>query len=334
MSDSLLNVLIVGCGNIAGGFDTAADPNELPCTHAGAYRRDGRFNITACVEPDDAKRNLFMRTWEIPEGFQNIEEAKSSGLKIDIASICSPTRFHKDNVLAAIELQPKLIFCEKPVSESLEDTHSLISACDDANILLAINHTRRWDPEIQKLKQQLSNEDYGELRSVTGYYNKGILNNGSHLIDLLCYLLGDLHVLATAPGYADYSELDPSIPALLQSQNGVPIHLVTGHAEDYALFELQLISTNGVLLMRDGGMSWLNRRPTESIRFSGYRVIDSGTEYSGGYKQAMLNAVDDLYHAVHKGTIPASNGNSAYTAQKICAQILQSQNILQSTKDI
>jgi len=35
---------------IAGAFDLAA-LQELPYTHAGAYLRDGRFSLVACVEP-------------------------------------------------------------------------------------------------------------------------------------------------------------------------------------------------------------------------------------------------------------------------------------------
>ena len=53
-----LDTLIVGCGNIAGAFDFGRD--GLPSTHAGAYSQHGRFNITACVDPDKKKLDNFI----------------------------------------------------------------------------------------------------------------------------------------------------------------------------------------------------------------------------------------------------------------------------------
>ena len=61
------SVLIVGCGKIAGGFDEGRPVGDSPLTHAGAYIRDGRFNIVACVEPDDNRRSEFMAAWDVPK---------------------------------------------------------------------------------------------------------------------------------------------------------------------------------------------------------------------------------------------------------------------------
>ena len=49
-------VLIVGCGNIAGGFDHEQPGTDTPFTHAGAYCRHGGFALAACVEPDAERR--------------------------------------------------------------------------------------------------------------------------------------------------------------------------------------------------------------------------------------------------------------------------------------
>ena len=48
-----LRVLIVGCGNIAGLFDQERSHYDFPYTHAGAYIRDGRCSLAACVEADE-----------------------------------------------------------------------------------------------------------------------------------------------------------------------------------------------------------------------------------------------------------------------------------------
>jgi predicted dehydrogenase len=322
VSDRSLNVIIVGCGNIAGGFDMGINNTEQPCSHAGAYKLDGRYTLQACVEPDDDKRKLFMQYWGVPQGFRTIDEALQANLSIDVVSVCSPTAFHKDDVNAAIQFNPRLIFCEKPVTKSSQQTRQLINACQKAGVLLAVNHTRRWDPDLLKLKQDLVAKTYGELRSVVGFYNKGTLNNGSHLIDLLHFLLGDLEIIATGEGVIDLSPDDPTIPALLRSTGGVMVHMVAANANDYSLFELQLICSNRVLTMRDGGMSWHTRKPESSSRFNGYRVLDAGMLRSGGYPKAMTRAVANIYQALVGSDDLASSGDSAYKAQKMCEDLV------------
>ena len=52
----MLKVLVIGCGNIAGGFDANIKAGAMPRTHAGAYAAQGQFSIQTCVEPDADKR--------------------------------------------------------------------------------------------------------------------------------------------------------------------------------------------------------------------------------------------------------------------------------------
>ena len=184
-----LDVLIIGCGNIAGGFDVVRAPDAAPFTHAGAFRRHGRYRLSACVEPDGVRRSEFMRHWGVPNGYPTINDAVESGFRFDVVSVCSPTDCHANDVRVALRLQPRLIFCEKPVTPSVATTAGLVQACEEAGVLLAVNHTRRWDPEVTRIRSELARGVWGPVRTVVGLYNKGVLNNGSHMIDLLHHLL-------------------------------------------------------------------------------------------------------------------------------------------------
>src|SRR5947207_11364349 len=151
-----LRVLIVGCGKIAGGFDSAREsPGELPLTHAGAYARDGRFQLTGCVDPDDERRRAFMRYWDIAVGFRSIDEVTLSHQQFDVISICSPTECHAHDLQVSLRLRPKLIFCEKPVTTSAVQTESLVKQCSESNLPLAVNYTRRWDPAVSDLRDAI-----------------------------------------------------------------------------------------------------------------------------------------------------------------------------------
>jgi predicted dehydrogenase len=319
-----LRALIVGCGRIAGGFDAARkDAAELPLTHAGAYTRDGRFEIAGCVEPDGDRRLAFMTRWGIPAGFRTIEEAKSSGIRFDVISICSPTHSHAHDLEVSLNIRPRLIFCEKPVTGSAAQTEQMIERCRKAEIPLAVNYTRRWDPSIADLKAGIEAQRWGRLRCAVGHYNKGLLNNGSHLLDLLVYLLGPLRVVKAGKPVHDYTPEDPSVPAWLEAADELPVHLVCGHAADFALFELELVFSDAVITMEEGGLFWRERRPVDSALFQGYRVLGESTRRPGGYELASLRSIDNIFRAIHEGHELASSGESAVAAQRLCEQVKQ-----------
>lgn len=316
-----LRVLIVGCGNIAGGFDQEHSAHCLPYTHAGAYVRDGRFKIAGCVEPDDNRRNEFMAKWAVPIGFHSIDEILNSNYHFDVISICSPTLVHSHHLEISLRLNPKLIFCEKPVTTALEETKTFVDECHKQNILLAVNYTRRWDPDISKLQASIHNGEWGILRSIIGLYNKGILNNGSHMLDLLHMLVGPMEISKVGKPIYDFFPNDPSVSVWLYGHEDLPVHLTCAHAGDFAVFELQLIFSHGILTMEDGGMFWRERRVKDSDIFKGYRTLSKGVRKNGQYSHAMLQAVNNIYQAITVGEPLASTGDSALSAQRVCEQI-------------
>lgn len=322
MPKKILNVLIVGCGNIAGGFDLNYEGPLSPCTHAGAFTEDPRFTIIACLDPDEKKTRKFKDKWDIPYIFSDFESVLTSDVDVDVVSLCSPTQYHHADIKAALSLNPILIFCEKPITTSFSESFDSVNLCDQQGVLLAVNYNRRWDNNIIKLKEDINSHTYGQLHSVVGLYNKGILNNGSHLLDMLHYLLGELHIQSTLSAKNDYFDNDPSVSAMLVSDKKIPIHLVTADAKDYAIFEVQFIFSSGILTMLDGGLVWSKRKTVASERYEQYTVLDSGSQYQGGLSDTMLNAVDNIYHAVTEGAELNSTGRSALLSQRLCEDMI------------
>lgn len=317
----MLNTLIVGAGRIAAGFDETRPATALPLTHAGAYRAHGGFALAACIEPDPARRAAFMAHWGVSHGFRHISEALQSGMSFEVISICSPTSEHLSDLLTCASFRPRLIFCEKPLCSRVEDAQHAVDSLRGQGIALAVNHNRRWDRDVQKLRSQMARGHWGELRSASGVYNKGILNNGGHLLDLLQFLLGELAVVHVGRPVPDFWPDDPSVPALLSTARGIPVTLNCAHAADYALFEMQLIFEGGVVCMEEGGLRWRVRRPTGSSEFSGYRTLDAGESRAGDYMHALSNAVQNINDAVLRGAALASTGETALSAQRLCQQI-------------
>jgi len=320
-NDVMQTVLIVGCGNIAGGFD--GDGGDVALTHAGAYCKHGSFRLAGCVDPDADRRGAFQQRWAVEHAYASLPEALESGIRFDVISICSPTPQHANDLRMVLRKPPRLVFCEKPLATGIEEVSALVAACRDSRTLLAVNYTRRWDPEVSTFKIQLERGAWGQVRSAVGYYNKGVLNNGSHMVDLLQHLLGPLKLLAIGEAQFDHSSDDPTVPAFLATATDTPVFLATGTANDFALFELQIVTENGVISIEQGGFRWRERLVRDSPHFLGYRDIGEAIERKGGYTEAMHGAVTNIYDALTKGSELASTGDTALAAQALCEQIRQ-----------
>ena len=316
-------VLLIGCGNMAGGYDLLQPEEAFPLGHAKAFQQHGGFEITCCIEPDTAQRKAFQNRWKISHGYANWQAIPHDLGPFDVVSICSPTDAHAQDIQSALVFNPRLIFCEKPVTQSVRETQKAMHDCAEKKVMLAVNHSRRWSPEVQHLKQQLALGKWGAVRSVSAVYNKGALNNGSHMMDLLLNLFGPLQITHVGQAVLDHFETDPSVDACLVNQNGVPIQLNIAHAKDYSIFEMQVVTEKGVISMEDGGARWRFRQAEPSAQLPGYSFLNHGEWIATQGSSALQNAVVNLYDALTQGAALACTGIHALQAQSLCEHIQQ-----------
>lgn len=283
-------VLLVGCGRIAGGFDGPDSPHTL--THAKAFTQHPDFELVACVDPDGSARQSFARKWGIRDAYQAIEPALEART-YDVVSICTPSILHADHVAAALLAQPKLIFCEKPFSTDPVKGAELADRAKHLGVPICVNYSRHWDPGMVALRAALMQNDWGTIRSVVISYNKGIINNGSHAIDLLRSLFGTVQIGGSFATVSDYSETDPTVAATLTVDGNTPVVLQLGHAGDFSLFEVQIVTEEGVITIEQGGQRIRERRRLPSPVFDGYRALDDGTFKDGGLLEALPRALDN-----------------------------------------
>jgi predicted dehydrogenase len=259
----------------------------------------------------------------VPNGYASWQDLPHEAGAFDAISICSPTEVHFGDIEAALASKPRVIFCEKPVSMYVVQTQQAVTDCTTQQVLLAVNHSRRWSPEVQQLKQNLAQGQWGAVRSVSAVYNKGMLNNGSHMMDLLLNLFGPLLITHVGQAMVDCFDADPSVDACLQTADGVPIQLNVAHAQDYALFEMQIFTEKGVIAMEDGGARWRFRTAAPSAQLPGYNFLNHGEWVAPKGSPALRNAVANLHDALTQGAALACTGSHALQAQSLCEQIQQ-----------
>lgn len=82
--------------------------------------------------------------------------------------ICVPTPLH-DSVIELACKYKKHIFCEKPVSATLEGTVKSYERAKAANVTLLCALNRRFDPALAKVQAQVASGRVGKLQLITSF---------------------------------------------------------------------------------------------------------------------------------------------------------------------
>lgn len=131
---------------------------------------------------------------------------------IDAVDICTPNNVHEEIVLAAAQAG-KHIYCEKPLAMNTAEAQRMAQAVADAKIKAQLTFNFRFFPAIARAKQLLDDGFVGNVFSFRGRYHRSsyisydkplswrlkreitgggaLFDLGSHILDLLYYLLGD-----------------------------------------------------------------------------------------------------------------------------------------------
>jgi len=179
----IMNVAIIGCGRIGCGFDDNLK-GKYTRTHAGTYFLNPKTKLVALCDIDKKKLSKYGRKYKVNGLYQNSNEMFEQE-KLDCVSICTHADSHLKLVKQAIQFGIKGVFLEKPISNNLSDAQKVIKICKKNNVILSINHRRRFDPLFHSIKKLLRMKKFGKIQFMNIYYGGGIANTGSHVFDVL-----------------------------------------------------------------------------------------------------------------------------------------------------
>ena len=180
--------VIIGAGRIGAQFDFPKNKEIL--THAHAYYKHPKVKLMGFFDVNKGAAKKAAKKWGCNAYFDLTEMFKNE--KPDIVSICTPDKFHYSVLLKVVKYKPKIVICEKPITTSLEHTRKIIKFYKKAGVSILINYPRRFDKKIHVIKKAIDEGRYGKILCASGIYTKGILHNGSHLIDLCYFLFGKM----------------------------------------------------------------------------------------------------------------------------------------------
>ena len=168
---------IIGCGSIAH-------------SHAQGYLGTDDVEIVALADPDREVGAVFGDTHGIEARYTDFRQMLEQE-HLDIVSNATWHKLHAPITIAACAHRPKALLCEKPMATNLGECDEMIIAAHRNDVKLAIAHQRRFNSAWTEARELIQQGAIGEVQQVTARGGQGLLNDCSHLLDMMRYVMGD-----------------------------------------------------------------------------------------------------------------------------------------------
>ena len=252
-----MNVVIVGCGLIGQKRAAAATAHQI---------------AVVCDTHIEHARTLAART-----GADAVQDWREM-MDADVDAVIVATTHDRlsEIALAAVEAG-KHVLVEKPAGRTLDEVSQVREAARRRGALVKVGFNHRFHPGLARAKEIASSGALGPLYYIRGRYGHGgrvgydqewrckrevsgggeLIDQGSHLIDLSRWFLGDLKFdYAAAPTFFWNIEVDDNCFLALRGAKGEMAWLHASWTEWKNMFAFEIVGRDGKLTIDGLGGSY------------------------------------------------------------------------------
>jgi predicted dehydrogenase len=302
-------------GILGGGKIVTSKPlkdSNYFISHLQALVSLPEVDVTCVCDPNEAARVRLKKEWGVSSVVSSEEEFWKE--YYDGIVIASPSALHVEHLKKAVEKKPTFILCEKPLALEMNDlliVQEIIRNNKEISILL--NYQRHFDLMHCAVREAISNEVFGDIISFQGILSKGIIHNGSHIMDLIDMMAGapkSILKVSTKPLGSDFNG-----EFLVELENGTKGTLICVPSVNYSLFELSVYFTGGKVSFSDLGRKIELFRTYPSEVYEGFQEI--------GQSEQLPSTLNYAFRSIYEYLL---NCQAAEANQKMLKWI--NQNIL------
>jgi len=313
------SVLIIGLGQIGMGYDYDLDRKQYILTHARAFNEHKNFKIIGAIDTNSEKGIKFRKKYK-SEFFSDVLSAKK--LSPDIVIISTPTSEHTKTIKDALNyFKPKVILCDKPLAPSLNEAKKIYKLCNTHGVRLFVNYMRTSLPETLEIKKNIFQQKYkGSFKGIV-WYSKGLIHNGSHFVNLISFLFGDVKKIRTFN--KDHNDTnDFNVDFSLTFDNGEIFFLYTKE-EFFSNYAMQINFQNGCLNYLNGGREINWHSAIKDSKLTDYKFLNSKASkfHNITWNKYQLIVVNQLENFLSGREFYLCDGNSAIKTLKIIDKI-------------
>lgn len=330
----MYNVGIIGLGQIAYSIDN--DPaRKITWSHINAYKKSKDTQVISICDIDETQVKKISQECDIYSGYTDYREMLKNE-DLDIVSICTPINTHVQIIKDCIKHNVKAIFCEKTISYSLDDSSEIVELCKENNVVLAVNHVRRWDDFNQKIKNIITQDNYGDIYTIDCYGGTALHTSTSHLIDLMCFFSDSEPEWSIGCKQQDYVRNvhgvhDYGGTGFIKFKNGIIGIVKSNSSSEFNIcFEIDIACKNGRVIITDAGDTCEFYKFTHSNSSSGshYKTLSLVHKIYKNQTERMINAVNNIVMALKKDQQVKSTGQTSLASIKIISGILSEEKTL------
>jgi len=307
---------VIGCGQIATGFGLSHKASRNS-THLGAYQLCRSTDVISVADRDPQMLGNCMKQWNISSGYRDYKEMLKKE-PLDIVSICVPTENHFEIFKNCIEHGIKGIILEKPISYHPDQALEMVEI--GQNTTVAVNYFRRWNESIVNLRSRICKGEFGSAELCTVHYNKGVFVNGSHFIDLMRWIFGEVlevNLLRTV----DDNKIDPSVDYSLTFPNNLIVHFLNHSPCSYNFSQVDILLAKQRITIGQRGRN-LSFSPIEiDPNHGNFHVVGNPITIETEWKNCFLNVVENVVNVVTNGGDIACTLEDGLKAVQICHQL-------------
>lgn len=305
MTEKKYKAVLIGCGKI--GIEIGNFSKEVqPGTHAGAFESNKRISFIAVADKDISRLSIAKNNFPKVNVYSD-PELMIKQEQPDIVSIATPTKFHYENVVMVAKYKPRLILCEKPIAYTDQEAEKMVKICKKNNVILIINHQRRFDPILNKWAIKIKTGFLGELYQGNMYYYNGLFNNGTHAIDLMMNFLGNpVSVVGYYNKKTSINE-DQNIDGTIIFENNINISLQSLN-KNYGHFCFSLFGDQGMLNITKASLVVEYRKKEENQQYQGFYQLSDKIQKEGEPRSMLASVVGHVVDVLDGRAKPISTG--------------------------
>ncbi|MEB8132786.1 inositol 2-dehydrogenase [Mammaliicoccus sciuri] len=259
--------------------------------------------------------------------------------EVDVVVICSPTDTHVD-IIKEASAKGKHIFCEKPISLSIDEAKIALEAVKESNVKLQMGFNRRFDKNFKELRNILNKGELGNIQTLritsrdpepppVEYIKRSgglFMDMMIHDFDMARYLMQSeiTEVYANGgallnPEIAQYDDIDTAL-VTLKFENGSMAMIENCRRSVYGYDQrVEVLGDKGAIDVGNEQTTTLNYHRAEGISKDNppYFFLE---RYSNAYKVEM----DGFIEAILNDTDVICSIEDGYKAQEIAVKCKES----------
>ena len=260
-------------GQIGQGYDYDLSYEKYILTHCQAIQAHPNLELVAGIDISHENRKKFKKKFNVPS-FVEISDLTCIE-DVDLVVVATPTEAHLGIVKKIVSiLSPKLILIEKPLSILFEEAQEIIRIGKEKRVPIAVNYIREYEPIHRELFEKIKNNELGNPLKVVCWYSKGIINNGSHFVQLLSNFMGSVLDINIINDGRKWNEVDPEPVLEIIYQNG-RTYFIPVEEENYSLFEMEVVGSKGKIKYYNGGSHYDLWHVNTDPVFKNYKKLEA-----------------------------------------------------------